>query len=128
MNGWSDWVDESLFLAGLIQSASDREPSRTAEYSPYLHVVILSIALLNAPAYDTHHGHEGHKSMSEMLADVAITMMPHEFENPMTTTARATMLIGSCMFYNLLRNRGWLMVVQGSRIAQLRECEQCFSC
>ena len=121
VNGWSDWVDESLFLAGLLQSASSATPCRTAEYSVYLHVVVLSIAMLNAPAYDSTRMVPDQKSMSEVLADHAAQMMASEFESPMTTTARATMLLGSCLFYNLHRDRGWLYVVQGARIAQLRE-------
>lgn len=86
----------------------------------YLHLVILSIALLNAPAYDSYRIAGDRKSLSEVLTDHAAQMIPVEFESPMTTTARATMLMGSCLFYNLHRDRGWLYVVQGARIAQLR--------
>jgi hypothetical protein len=109
-----------MFLGGMVQSTVAHATIQSADYSPYLHNVILAVAALNAPEYDMTRRTSG-MSLSETFAQHASEMLPAELDCPTTTTVRATMLLGSCLFYNLQRNRGWLYVVQGSRIAQLRK-------
>ena len=121
LNTWCQWTDQGAFTADLLTASTDpTASSRTAHYSPFLHNIILALALLNSSKlWPSIEGDA--REISRALATHAASMMEAELSRPMTTTARGLMLLGSYNFHNLNRNLGWLYASLGVRTGQLCE-------
>lgn len=119
LNDWCRWMDEGSFLMGLQRSAqsSEVEGLRTVHYSPFLHNVVLALALLLAPECMLSTDHA--LIASKQLVHHATEMIDTEMRKPLTTTARALMLLGTFYFHDRQRNLGWLYEGMGARTAQI---------
>lgn len=105
---------------GLQESAQSSDGIRTVHYSPFLHNVILALSILLAP--ECLASTEGALVTARQLVQHATEMIDTEMRKPLTTTARALMLLGIFHFHDRQRNLGWLYEGMGARTAQIREC------
>ncbi|ORY35048.1 fungal-specific transcription factor domain-domain-containing protein [Naematelia encephala] len=115
LNGWCYNIDEASFRAGLYASASSSSPSwRNSHYSPLLHNAMLA---LTCPLAADRPGHYDH-SRAELLANQASSYLDAEACQPMISTVRGLMLLGSYHWSTWRHSLGWLYEGMGVRMAQ----------
>ncbi|WVQ93707.1 hypothetical protein IAU59_000784 [Kwoniella sp. CBS 9459] len=120
LNPWCQWCQEAEFISDMAVSTHclSSQPIRSSRYSPFLHNIVLALAILNAP--DTlPMANQDAREFAQSIASHAVTMVGAELNQPETTTAKGLMLLGSFFFHNRQRNEGWLYANMGVRMAQL---------
>ncbi|OCF36239.1 hypothetical protein I316_02112 [Kwoniella heveanensis BCC8398] len=120
LNPWCYWCQEAEFIFDMAVSTHclSSHPIRSSRYSPFLHNIILALAILNAPEILSVTGQDP-REIAQSIVSHVVGMIGAELSQPETTTAKGLMLLGSFFFHNRQRNEGWLYANMGVRMAQL---------
>ena len=131
LNDWCCVVDEQGFRSGLLVSAnSSSNAHKNAHYSPLLHNAMLALATsrcsdIFANAYTSGQT----RNLIDASAAAAAFMqrarwlIEEEAINPMTSTAKGLMLLGSCHNTVGSLSLGWFYEGMAVRMAQASESQ-----
>ncbi|GAA5982315.1 hypothetical protein JCM5350_006141 [Sporobolomyces pararoseus] len=114
-NNWCCWVQQKLFrrdLKSVLSFDATHSTSRTSNYSPLLHLVILAIACSYSDDDRTSH------TVSQLLVTAAKSHLDEEGERPTIASLRGLLLLGSWHSGNGLQGLGNLYSGIGFRMSQ----------
>ncbi|GAA5963919.1 hypothetical protein JCM3765_006053 [Sporobolomyces pararoseus] len=114
-NNWCMWVEEDSFrrdLRSVLSFEATHSTSRTSNYSPLLHLVILAIACSYSDDQRTS------QTVSELLVTAAKSHLDGEGERPTIASLRGLLLLGSWHSGNGLQGLGNLYSGIGFRMSQ----------